>query len=142
MKTEYVLGLMFDDCRERVVLVQKARPEWQAGQLNGAGGKVEPGESPEQAMVREFSEEAGVETSPERWRRFARLHGEHFDVIVFYMASDEAVSQVRTMTDEAIVVSPVDLNALRETGVSNLPWLVGCALDADLHRFQLDVRYQ
>lgn len=32
-----------------------------AGKLNGAGGKIEPGETPEQAAIREVEEEIGVQ---------------------------------------------------------------------------------
>ncbi len=41
------------------LLVEKDKPEWQKGRLNLPGGKVEPGESPEQAAARELYEEAG-----------------------------------------------------------------------------------
>ncbi|WP_432263407.1 NUDIX domain-containing protein [Cupriavidus sp. TMH.W2] len=138
----YVLGLAFDRRRKLVVLIRKARPEWQAGMLNGVGGKVKVGESPEQAMIREFDEETGVITLPGDWQPFARLHGAYFDMTVFRLESDVVVGQVRTMTDEEIVVSALDLNVLREAGVSNLSWLVGCALDSDQPRLRLDVCYQ
>lgn len=56
----FVCGFCFDEERERVVLIEKSQPAWQAGRLNGVGGKVEPGESVSAAMTREFEEEAGV----------------------------------------------------------------------------------
>ena len=43
-----------------VVLTHKNRPAWQAGKLNGVGGKIELLESPVAAMVREF--ELGLAT--------------------------------------------------------------------------------
>lgn len=46
----YVVGFMLDQAREHVVLIEKNRPAWQAGKLNGVGGKVEPGEFPVNAM--------------------------------------------------------------------------------------------
>ncbi len=57
---DYVAGFYFSECGERVALIRKLKPEWQRGWLNGIGGKVEPGESPLSAMVREFEEEAGA----------------------------------------------------------------------------------
>ena len=54
---EYVVGFMFSE------EILKNKPDWQAGRLNGVGGKVEPNEYPDQAMVREFEEETGVRTS-------------------------------------------------------------------------------
>ena len=56
----FVCGFCFDEERECVVLIEKSQPAWQAGRLNGVGGKVEPGESVADAMTREFEEEAGV----------------------------------------------------------------------------------
>ncbi len=56
----FVCGFCFDENRKRVVLIEKSQPAWQAGRLNGVGGKVEPGESVADAMTREFKEEAGV----------------------------------------------------------------------------------
>lgn len=69
----YVAGFCFSRYETSVVMVKKARPDWQAGKLNGVGGKVEPGETPVQAMVREFKEETGLKVSG--WELFALLQG-------------------------------------------------------------------
>ena len=45
---------------EKVLLVKKDRPAWQSGRLNLVGGKIEAGETPEQAALRELKEEAGL----------------------------------------------------------------------------------
>lgn len=42
-----------------VLLVLKNKPTWQNGRLNLIGGKIEPGESPEDAAKRELKEESG-----------------------------------------------------------------------------------
>ena len=44
---------------EKILLVKKDRPAWQSGRLNLVGGKIEEGETPEQAALRELKEEAG-----------------------------------------------------------------------------------
>ncbi len=69
----YVLGFYFDG--DRVLLINKTKPEWQRGKLNGLGGTVESGEAPILAMVREFREESGIETSSRQWDRVANLWG-------------------------------------------------------------------
>ena len=56
-----VVGFMFSVLKSSVVLIKKERPKWQEGKLNGVGGKVEKGESPFDAMKREFLEETGLE---------------------------------------------------------------------------------
>ena len=52
----YVLGFMFSPDMERILLMRKNRPEFQAGKFNGIGGKIEGTETPLQAMIREFEE--------------------------------------------------------------------------------------
>lgn len=63
MATEYVLiyARPVNNLDERVLLVLKDRPEWQKGKYNLLGGKIEEGETPEEAAVRELKEEAGYE---------------------------------------------------------------------------------
>jgi hypothetical protein len=36
---EYVLGFMFDVPAEQVLLIKKAKPDWQAGKLNGVNAE-------------------------------------------------------------------------------------------------------
>lgn len=59
VQVQYVLGFMFNEAESKVILIFKNRPAWQAGKLNGIGGKIEEGETPIQAMNREFAEETG-----------------------------------------------------------------------------------
>jgi 8-oxo-dGTP pyrophosphatase MutT (NUDIX family) len=66
---EYVV--VFVRYQEYVLLIRKARPEWQAGKLNFPGGHIEPGESPVSAAHRELLEEThimGVE-----WRNVGEI---------------------------------------------------------------------
>lgn len=81
--TEYVLGFLFHQHQGAcsVVLIRKTKPKNQAGRLNGVGGKIEPGESPVQAMVREFQEETGALVSA--WKLIARLEGKDYRVFCF-----------------------------------------------------------
>lgn len=60
-RIDYVLVFAFDWTREKVLLIKKSKPEFQAGLLNGVGGKIQQGEIPEQAAIREFKEETGLD---------------------------------------------------------------------------------
>ncbi|WNI22689.1 (deoxy)nucleoside triphosphate pyrophosphohydrolase [Streptomyces sp. ITFR-16] len=57
-----VAGAVYD--RGRLLAARRSAPPELAGGWELPGGKVEPGESGEQALVRELREELGVETEP------------------------------------------------------------------------------
>ncbi|MFK4223693.1 (deoxy)nucleoside triphosphate pyrophosphohydrolase [Streptomyces sp. NPDC019890] len=57
-----VAGAVYD--RGRLLAARRSAPEELAGRWELPGGKLEPGESPEQGLVRELREELGVETEP------------------------------------------------------------------------------
>ncbi len=123
IQQEYVLGFMFSPDFKKVVLIEKTKPAFQAGKINGVGGKIEPGETPEQAMIREFSEEAGLLTT---WTQFATLGGLGFKIYVSFCTS-EYYNTVQTMTEEEIkIVDVADLGKYPVMG--NLHWLVPMAI--------------
>lgn len=101
----YVAGFAYCDefsGGSHVLLIKKNRPDWQAGKLNGVGGHIEPGESPLQAMVREFREEAGVHVPS--WRHFATVTDENrFRVEFFSTKLDfKTAYQTHATTDEEL----------------------------------------
>lgn len=57
-----VVACALVDSDGRVLLSQRPRGKAMAGLWEFPGGKVEPGETPEQAVVRELAEELGIET--------------------------------------------------------------------------------
>lgn len=88
-KQRWVVGFLFSGDGSAVVLIRKNRPEWQAGKLNGVGGKMEDGDrSIEEAMVRAFAEETGWSTLPGQWHHFTTLEWEEGSVH-FLRAFDE-----------------------------------------------------
>lgn len=85
---EYVLGFAFEPSdwrQDAVLLLEKRRPTWMVGMLNGVGGQIEPGESPAEAMVREFDEEILREdASPPPWQPVCSFgEGQRWRVHVF-----------------------------------------------------------
>jgi len=60
MKKQLTLGLLVE--KEKILLGMK-KAGFGAGRWNGFGGKVEPGESIEQAMIREFYEESNIQVT-------------------------------------------------------------------------------
>lgn len=122
---QYVAGLLFDDNASRVALVLKNRPAWQAGHFNAIGGKVEPGEGPSDAMVREFVEEAGVEMD---WQfQFTLGRPDTYEVFFFAAWNTEALEAVTTIEDEPIyILDPLDLP---ENVIFNIRWIIPLILD-------------
>lgn len=130
----HVVGFFFDTERRRVWLVRKQRPEWQKGRLNGIGGKIEPGETALDAIVREFAEETGYRLAPERWEEIVRLdHRARDGVIAFFRAvavSDDEFVIPHTVTDEPIHFFPVlDILSLRTDVLPGLRVEIPIALD-------------
>lgn len=125
----YVAGLMFSESKLNVALVLKNRPKWQAGLFNAIGGKIEEGEDPAAAMVREFKEETGVETNVSDWEFHLELDGEGFNV-VFFKAFTDKVYDVRTVETETIHL--VKSYQLPANIIQNLRWIVPLALDTDV----------
>lgn len=126
----YTLGLVFDDQLLNVLLIRKNRPAWQAGKLNGVGGKLEAGETPLEGMVREFQEETGLATAASQWRPFGRLEADHAMIHCFKMRTPR-IHDARSTTDEHLEIVPIDLGLLRREGQSNLATLVANAIDPD-----------
>lgn len=123
--THYVLGFLFDEGRDHVLLIQKRRPAWQFGRLNGIGGKIEAGETPLQAMARECEEEAGLTDLD--WQHTATLIGQTFHVEVF-AAFSLAAFYAQQKTDETLRIFP-HRNLPEGRIMPNLPLLIALALD-------------
>lgn len=140
---QYVCGFLVSPDRSRVLLIRKNRPAWQKGRLNGVGGKLEAGETPFQAMVREFREEAGL--TVESWRHGVTLTGVpteadpkgwqgHFFIAV---ATAEQFSSWRSLTDEQLEVHTLASLPRGESGViPNLHWLIPLLLDDEASHFR------
>lgn len=128
-KYRYVLGFAFNF--GRVLLLKKQSPEWQRGRLNGVGGKIEAGETPIEAMVREFAEETGAKTSAKHWSLYARMHGENWECHVFRinLTMGEAEEVMKTEDEEPIWV-PVD--EIPHNTLNNVKYLIGMAAHADI----------
>ena len=62
MKIVLVAAVALVDVDGRVLLAQRPEGKTMAGLLEFPGGKVEPGETPEAALIRELHEELGIDT--------------------------------------------------------------------------------
>lgn len=99
----YVVGFLFDDAMEKIIMIRKERPAWQKGKLNGVGGKIEPFESAIEVIQREFKEETGVYISAELWASVCILKFPYAEIEFFAVKNTKFYEETRTVTDEEIV---------------------------------------
>lgn len=155
MVKTYVLGFCFSRDRSSVALVIKNRPDWQAGKVNGIGGKVElqdttdisshfsflPGKQFYQAMFREFKEEAGIEVL--NWDLFATMTfnddilGGKAIVKCFRAFTDDVYFANTQESEQIVIVRLEDLNSYPL--LMNVPMLIEMALNKDLKIGELEL---
>ena len=129
----YALGFAFNVGLTQVALIEKLKPDWQKGKLNGIGGKVNNFENYNLAMVREFEEETGVKTQEGEWRARGVIYRPNdlkCSVYSTVLPLDRFLS-IRTMEAEKVCLFPLDeLYRYRYRLIDNLLGLVGlCMID-------------
>lgn len=125
---KYVVGLVFHEDLSKIAMIRKNRPEWQKGLLNGVGGKIEEGETPLQAIIRETEEEFGIVI--DHWDHMIDLQYDHApcELSIFRTKVCNATyNNITSMTDEEAV--SIDIANLDHMNVlNNLQWLIRMAL--------------
>jgi len=130
---QYVCGFLFQHLGNgaRVMLIEKKRPAWMAGKLNGIGGAIKPDESPVQAMIREFKQETGV--TFDNWIYFCQMrYIDKATIHFFYGIAPVLFNACKTQTDETLVNTSVDSDILevfrqQMNIVPDLRWLIPMA---------------
>ena len=123
----FTLGFVFNEGLDQVLLIHKTHPEWQAGKVNGLGGKIEEGEDSASCITREVKEEAGIVTEKEEWTLVGRMHGPTWNVDVLayvYVGNPNDAT-----TQESEPVEWFDVDALPNNIIGNLTWLIPITLD-------------
>lgn len=128
---KYTVGFLTYE-RRRVLLIEKKRPDWQAGLWNGPGGKLKPGETPHECIVREFEEETTLHVP--QWREYATWEGPGYYVWFFHAEwklFEPSAERPFSPTDEQIAWHYISsLPTLPIIG--NLRYLVPLAFDASV----------
>lgn len=126
---KYCLGVIFSNDLSRVFLLRRDHPEWQAGRLNGFGGKLLPGELSRDSMRREAMEEAGYEGE---WKRLGRMYGEppSFNCVIFFSVMTKDTPAPAARESQAVEEIPVaDLAAFESQMIPPLSLIIRAALD-------------
>lgn len=133
---KYVVGFAF--WRNSVLLLLKKKgPSYVVGKLNGVGGKIDGDETIIAAMVREFSEETGVDTWPSAWEHVATMYGNanegndyELNILYNYLPDITDFSAIKNPEATGEELSWIPLDKFEEYAtVENLRWLIPLTLD-------------
>ncbi len=128
---KYTVGFIFNSTLDKVLLIHKNRPDWQAGKINGPRGKFEEGEDGFDCIVREIREETSLETKKEDWVYTGNIFTDVMSVEFFAHIHKGSVDDIKNMTDEP--VEWFNVSALPQNTINNIPWLVLISLDKLKH---------
>lgn len=123
----FTLGFVFTTDLDQVLLIHKTHPEWQAGKVNGLGGKIEESEDSQSCIVREIKEEAGLVTEKNQWTFIGRMHGPTWNVDVLACVYTGKTDDAHTQETEP--VEWFDVDTLPNNIIGNLTWLIPITLD-------------
>lgn len=141
-----VVGFVFVTGFSSVLLIQKRKPEWQAGYFNGIGGKCKENEPPRLSMSRETYEETGMDIEPKDWTHFLTLHtggkpetAPNVEVAFYFVEVDRCIiTKAEPKTKEPLLIIPT-ANLHHYKTIPNLQWMVPLA--ANWEKGQLPYKY-
>jgi 8-oxo-dGTP diphosphatase len=129
---DYCLGFVFSPEYSEVLLIKKNRPKWQLGKMNGVGGHIEPKESPQAAMIREFKEETNLKVD-DKWYSVGEVHGDDF-VLYVYSGVCSSWKDLKQKTDERPFVVPVEsipTLVAQQRCLANLHWMIPMCINRE-----------
>lgn len=112
---------------DNVLLIRKNRPDWQNGKFNGIGGKLEEGETPLDAMVRECREECGLYIPHNKWEHQLTITGTSYCLDVF-LALVPTLEGYQSLTDER--VDHFNIYTLPTNLIASVRWILPFCLIA------------
>lgn len=123
----FVMGFHFNKSKTNVLLVEKQKPNWQAGHHNGIGDKIDETDvSPLAAMRRECEEKTTiVDVNWEHVLTFVCPGGTVFVYRAFSKLKDDDIPFLQP-EEEHLAIWPV--NALPSTMMNNLKWIIPVCL--------------
>lgn len=127
-KIRYCCGALYDTTLNLVVLIRKETPEFQRGFYNMIGGKLEAGETPIQAMIREFKEEANLTIID--WKPFCVFNSEECEISYFYSTINaEKFVDIKSLTAEQVVIWSISKGQHTLPLMANLDWAIPMSLN-------------
>lgn len=140
--TNYVCGFFVSG--NTLSLIKKNKPEWQKGKLNGLGGKIEEGETSQEAMQREFREEAGLDIPASSWKHRITLKGKDFCVhffVAFEWHLDKSYSEymvTSNCSEGEIAYYPFSTIHAQPDLIPNLRWIIPFCLQTQFSPIEVE----
>jgi 8-oxo-dGTP diphosphatase len=131
MFKKYSLGFIFTPSFDKVLLIHKVTPDWQKGNLNGIGGKIEEDESTLSCVVREVKEESNLSIPENYWVYVANLSSNNFFTDVFACKYDGQMTDAKSLEVEQI--EWFSTRELPSNMMNNLYWLIPLSIDKLQH---------
>lgn len=131
---KYTIGIYFNEDLSMVLLLLKAKPEWQKGRYNFPGGKREPSETdfdrfehPNRCVSREFFEETSLDIPPDEWSHIGCIEGNGYtcEVLTACRGAHHGVA----VPDKAEPLRWFSVDKLPLNRISNIQWLMEFALN-------------
>jgi len=122
-----VVVFIFDAKHDKVLLIKKARPEWQKGLYNGVGGRAKFGESSEEAAIREVKEETGFDICKLDLHPVIHMLASTGMDVDFFSCKVPEIYRFNDNNDEPLDVFWI--SKLPDKIIPNLRWLIPLAYD-------------
>lgn len=126
---KYTIGAVFTPDFEKVLLIEKKRPNWQKGRLNFPGGHFEENETGYMCVAREFYEEAAVVIPPNEWQHIGLIENEGEYLCEFFTAIYDEARHGKIQSNTEEVCLWVYTKAIPDLVISNLKWLIPFAVN-------------
>lgn len=126
---QHTLAFIFTPTFDKVLLIEKQKPDWQKGKLNGIGGKHDADESSEECVSRETQEETGLDIREDAWKQFSKIKMYDIDVEVDVYAAVYEGNESDAESREDLPVSWVPVRALPDNVMTNLRIMIPAAVE-------------